>query len=344
MTKPITFEKNKFFLIRKLIGFSVLIFGILCLCLMLLGFVPLKNQEFSVVEAVKLLFESLRYLTPSFLHYFVVGATLSIVYFVFVIKTVKNIFQFIKSLRCWVNDTVDSVELREETRALVDTSSMILWRLIALYSFSYMFSAFSVSWGNVFVIMLLIVINIGMQGMQNILYTKDLETGILSSVGMGMILASIVIFTVTSFRIQMADILLFLKMTITNEIGGDRGVMFSQNVFLPAMYVITLMFLIVLYPIELKKLTDSKKYTDLPSMKKHGEKKATFILIQNIILLGFGCVLLGSVRVLFEHLLLIIIPVILYLCLKNAFDYAEDQLPVSEETVEVTAEETSVEE
>jgi|GEM_PF-7129348 len=354
MIKPIAFEKNKFFLIRKGIGISVLIFGIICLCLMVIGFVPMRNQQLSVIGAFNLFLESLIWFSSSFWYNAIACAAISIVYFVFVIKTVKNIFQFIKSLRYWANDTVDSAGMREETRAMVDAAGMILWRLLLLYVLSYMLSAFSVTFLTVFVLTVLIVMSIGIRAMQNVLYSGDVETGISSSLGFGMILASILIFTITSFSVQIVDVFQCVKLMVANEEGVARSMIFSQNIFLPAMYIVTLIFLVVLYPLGLRKIYNSKKKNESSKVKIFGKKISTFFVIQNIVLFIAWFILMVCinnyshfmeyVNTFFDHILLVMIPVILYLCLKNAFDYAEDQFQVSEKMVEVAAEETSVEE
>ncbi len=346
MNKPITFEKNKFFLIRKAIGFSALLLGVICLCLILFGFIPLKNQQLSVVGAAKLFFEGMIDLNHSYWYHSFACVALTVIYFVFTIKTIKNIFQFIKSLRYWANNTVDSVEIREETRAMVDASSIILWRLIVLSVISYMFWSFSASFSFAFVLTLLIVVNVGMQAMQNVLYTTDLERGIYSSVGLGVILASIVVFAMTSFNVQAVDIFRVLKIAMNFKDGQMNLLLIVQNVLLPIIYIATLIFLLVLYPIELKKVSDSRKYADLRSIQENGKRFAKVLLIQNGILLVVWMVLSGRfnqyseakeyITMFFDHILLIIIPIMVYLCLKNAFDYAEDRLQPLEETIEET--------
>jgi len=224
--KPITLEKEKFFLIKKITLIAA--FSLICLTLICLifGAIPLRGRAMGVVPLVNTVLETIFIGKTSFV-YFLGNVAFCGFYIYTLVKAIIDIIVCIKSMKLWLSNE-DNKKTRIEARTVVITLNNCITRYLVLLMISYMITAFNIGVMNTILLCLLIGGSLAVNIAKNIIYKGELVDSVVTALNRTIILLAS-LFLVFFSQLQTLDILnAFSRMGNAAEAGAFSGAFIGQ--------------------------------------------------------------------------------------------------------------------
>ena len=204
MTNNVVLSKKKVILLQRFTAISSFLLTVASFFAILLGVVPFLHKGANALNVFIKALEVFNIFSKNF-WYCLCCVLFFAVYLLLVIRWIKDIAELIKFRKKWFNPGFDGDETRKYTTLCVACFNSAIIRIVVLISFSYAVNSFRLDLIRAFILGLLVLSNMAINGIRLFYLKRNLLESIVSPASNGAILLAFFLFLFNICDVQIVD-------------------------------------------------------------------------------------------------------------------------------------------